>query len=279
MTAVERPNPARFDRKGTKIEWIKCKDISVVWASAQRPYNEKHAKRIASEFDPDMFDAIKVTMPNGNGIYHAIDGQHRKSAAEMLWGPEEYVPCEVLDAQDPARAAELFVEINSNRSPLHPINLFLANLTAGKETQIAINKIIKALGYKIGSQGKDNQIGAVAALESIYRQHGPDILALTLKALQETWGIDPNAVTAPLLRGYAAFLVEFKDTADLKRLRSSISNKYSPGNLVAVAKNYKEMHRISMIKAVKALLIVNYNKSKRSGTLRSKEGTGESVEE
>lgn len=261
----------KFDRKRTKIEWIRCKDISVVWATAQRPYNERHAQHIAANFDPDMFDTIKVTMPNGKGMYHIVDGQHRKGAAEILWGPNEMIPCEVLPAENPARAAKLFVEINSNRKPLQPITMFLVRVTAGEDSQVAINKIVKSLGLKIGHKAKDNDVGAVSALEEIYHNFGPDILSLTLKCLQETWGIDPNSVKASLLRGYASFLAEFHHSIELKRLRECISSKYSPGNLLAVAKTYKELHGGTSTRAVKSLLITNYNKRKRAGQIASKE--------
>lgn len=267
----------RFDRKRIGIEWIKCKDISVVWTSAQRPYNERHAKHIADNFDPDMFDTVKVTMPNGKGVYHAIDGQHRKSAVEMLWGPDETVPCEVLPADDPARAAELFGEINSNRKAVQPITMFLVRVTAGEEIYVAINKIVKSMGYKIGyknpAESREGSVGAVESLVSIYRTCGPDVLAMTLKCLQETWGMDANAVAAPLLRGYAAFLLEFQHRSDKKRLRETISSRYSPGNFVAVAKNYREMHGGNLTDAVKALILVNYNKGQRQDKkLVSKEG-------
>ena len=271
MAETHFKDAERFDKKQTKIEWIKCKDISVVWATAQRPYSEKHAKRIAANFDPDMFDTVKVTMPNGKGMYHAVDGQHRRAAAEMLWGPEEQIPCEVLPADDPARAAKLFVEINTNRQAPQPIAVFLVKVTAGEEMQVAINKLIKSLGYRIGSSAQDNQIGAVSALEYVYRTSGPDILALTLKCLQETWGMDPAAVGAAPIRGYASFLLEFQHKIEYRRLRDTISKKYTPGNFVAVAKNYKEMHGGNLPAAVKALLIVNYNKGRRTGKLTSKE--------
>lgn len=264
-------NVERFDKKRIKIEWIRCKDISVLWATAQRPYNEKHARHIAENFDPDMFDTIKVTMANGKGVYHVIDGQHRKTAAEMLWGPEERIPCEVLPAEDPARAAKLFVEINSNRKPLTLVTMFLVRVTAGEEMQVAINKIVKSLGLKVGYNLKDGQVTAVGAMESVYRSYGPDVLALTLKALLETWADDNNALSASLIRGYAAFLAEFKDIADLPRLRTNINRSYTPGNLLAVAQNYREIHGGSIVMAIKLLLITSYNKNKRAGQLASKE--------
>ena len=67
-----------------EIKWIPCKQLSLVWAEAQRPLNESHAKSIADNFDPEMFGTIAVTKPNGAGIYHIIDGHHRQEIADEL---------------------------------------------------------------------------------------------------------------------------------------------------------------------------------------------------
>jgi hypothetical protein len=96
-------------------KWIKIKHLSVVWATAQREFNERHASKIAASFDPDLFDDLVVTLPNGDGIYHVVDGQHRMAAIRSLWGEEEMVPCRVVTAQDPARAAVIFDKINTGR--------------------------------------------------------------------------------------------------------------------------------------------------------------------
>src|SRR5262245_47168180 len=97
-----------------KLEWIPCRNLAVVWPEAQRPYKESVAKKIADNFDPDKFDPCRVTLPNGNGIYHLCEGQHRKSGLEMLYGPNELCPCIIVEESDPARAAEVFLGINAD---------------------------------------------------------------------------------------------------------------------------------------------------------------------
>ena len=69
-----------FDRKTDKnIQWIPAKNLSVVWVQAQRPFVLKNAKNIADNFDKDMFGTLAVTLPNGQGIYHVIEGQTPRS--------------------------------------------------------------------------------------------------------------------------------------------------------------------------------------------------------
>ena len=53
--------PEKFNEKDQRIEWLPNKLLSVIWISAQRPYRELHARKIASNFDPDRFDPIRVS--------------------------------------------------------------------------------------------------------------------------------------------------------------------------------------------------------------------------
>ena len=62
------PNQSQLSSKDYKLEWIRVRDLAVVWPEAQRPYKERWAKEIADNFDPDKFDPIKVTLPNGNPL-------------------------------------------------------------------------------------------------------------------------------------------------------------------------------------------------------------------
>jgi len=258
----------RFDVQRRRIQWIPVGKISVVWAQAQQPFDEKHAKDIASAFDPDMFDPIKVTKANGSGQHHAIDGQHRRAAVEMLFGPQEKVPCEVLDADDPVRAAELFGKINTMRKRPQPLSIFKVQVTAGDETAVAVSKIAQGLGYRIENSHQDRNIMAVAALVSIYRRHGPEILENTLKLIQATWGVDPNAVVGPILRGYAEFLVEHGQTANWQRVKEVILKRYTPGRFVAAAKTAREMTGGNMAEAIKKLIVSNYNNHYRGAHLK-----------
>jgi hypothetical protein len=261
-----------FDKR-IKIEWIQTSKLSVIWAQSQRPLDEKFAKSIADDFDPDKYGTLSVTMPNGKGIYHIIDGQHRKRAAEIALGEGQAVPCQVFNATDPARAAELFDEINSNRKALKTIDLFKVRVTAGDEDHVAVMKIVKAnaLSIQESARRSDKSICATAALLAVYRQQGADVLDVTLKVLQATWGMDKNAVVAPLLRGYGQFLAEFVRKVNLQRLHETVARNHTPGRFVGAAKTYREMNGGSLHAAVRDLLLVTYNKGlKMSAHLRAK---------
>ena len=257
-----------FNRKVHKIEWIPVGKISVVWANAQREFDEGHAKWIADNFDPDMVNPVRVTMPNGNGIYHCVDGQHTARAIEMLYGPDERAPCIVLPEADPARAASLFVGHNTNQKRPQPLQIFKVRVTAGNETAVAVNKIAASLGYRIENAHQDKNILAVAALESVYKKHGADVLTNTLKIIQATWGMDPNAVVSHIIRGYAAFIAEYGDQANWQRLKEVVQKRYTPGRFVGAAKTAREMTGGNMAEAVKKVLVGAYNRGHRGTHLK-----------
>lgn len=254
-----------FNKAAHQTKWIPVKQLSVVWASAQREFDEGWAKHLAATFDPDMFGELAVTLPNGNGIYHVIDGQHRKAAVQALYGDEEKVPCRIFDAVEPARAAEIFDKINTNRKKPQPIDVFKTRVTAGYEVETAVNKITQDSGYRVSMQHKDGMIGAVNALVSVYRSYGPKVLADTLRLIQATWGLDPNAVTAPIIRGYGAFVTEYGNKANWGRLTERVSKKYSPGQFMGAARSAREFRRGSMADAVTYVLINTYNAGLKTG--------------
>lgn len=265
----------KFDPKAKgfkEITWIPVKNISVVWQQSQRPLNETHAQKIADNFDPEMFGTLAVTKPNGKGIYHAIDGQHRKVAVEKIWGGEEKVPCQVFDAEDPSRAAKLFDSINSTRKNPSPIDLFRVRVTSKNEPEISIDRIVRRCGYVVNNNRtrQDNAIACVAALKAVYQAYGDDVLEKTLQLIQAIWDVqDDSATQANIVRGFGEFLSEFRDL-DWKRLREAVGNKYTPARLQAAAKMGKEMHGGAISTEVKKLIINVYNTGLRSGAKKLK---------
>lgn len=255
---------AKFDPRSKafkEIKWIPVKNLSIVWAESQRILNEKHAQNIADNLDPEMFGTIAVTKPNGHGIYHVIDGQHRRVAIEKLWGADESVPCQVFDAEDPARAAQLFDVINTHRRKPSPVEIFKVRVTAQNELQTEINKIVVKCGYRIGEKNK-NSIHCVAALELVYQSYGAIILEYTLKLIQQTWGEEPTAPVGDIVRGIGVFLSEFRNV-NFDKLSTALAAKYTPSRFLGASRAGREVNGCSMTLAIRDLLIATYNKTVR----------------
>jgi hypothetical protein len=259
--------------------YIPIKHLSVVWVQAQRPYDERWAKSIADDFDPDKFDPIVVTKPNGEGIYHIIEGQHRRHALRMFAArcngvtspDDEQAPCRVIDEADPARAAEIWLGINAGRKPVPPIVKFNVAVIANRPIEVAINRCIHRVGFKVSANKQKDTISAVSALRMIYNRHGIITLEQTLKVLRYLWDGDPQAVTSPMLRGFAMFMNEFGDNVAQKRLRQQVGFEYSPYAFHQAAEARKVSTREPTDEAISELIIREYNKGlKDDSRLRHK---------
>lgn len=250
---------AAINRASHTAQWIAVKDLSVVWSNAQRPCDDKWAQKIADNFDADLFGVVSVSMPNGSGVYHVIDGQHRVAAMKLLFGENEKVPCNVFDAAEPARAAHIFNQINTSRRRPGRIDIFRVRVTAGEEVEVAVDKIIRSLGYKVGYNKIDGNISAVEALTYVYKIHGSDVLRYSLNLIKSTWGLSADAMIAPIIRGYAAFIAEHGKDAKWERMVDRVSKKFSPGHLLGAARSLREGLQCSTDEAVKQVLFNAYN--------------------
>lgn len=253
------------------ITHIPVKNLSVVWTQSQRPLNETWAKEIADNLDPDLFDPIIVTKPNGKGIYHIIDGQHRRHALEM-WtkNPNEQAPCRVISDADPARAAEIWLDINGGRKAVKPIHGFNVAVIARREPEVTIHTVVHANGFQIVNRKQPDAITAVGALRIVFNRHGKATLDRTLRLLRLLWAGDPSSVSSPLLRGFGIFVHEFGNHADAKRLVGRLS-QLSPYDLWQAADARKTSSMEKIDEAIAELVLREYNKGlKDDAKLRHK---------
>lgn len=257
----------QFEKPAHTTKWIPVKNLSVVWAHAQRDLNEKHVDRIADSFDPDLFDDLVVTLPNGNGIYHVVDGQHRRAAIQKLFGESENVPCRVVNATEPAQAAAIFDKINTSRKAPSSVEKFSVRVTAGEKTECDINKIVTFLGYHVAVYKSPTTITAVSSLINVYKNFGAEVLKEVLMTIKATWSDDANAVDGPIISGYGELVAEHRGHLNWKRLREQIAKTYTPGQLLGRAKYHKEMAGVSLAEGVRHVLVTTYNQGIRNGKL------------
>jgi hypothetical protein len=256
------------DRMQLDITYIAIKNLSVVWAQAKRPFNEKWAREIAEDFDPDKFDPPVVTKPNGIGHYHVVEGQHRVYGAKLALGSDEQqLPCRVVDAEDPARAAEIWLGINSGRKATKPIQHFVIAVVAKREPETEIDALVHRLSYKIASSKGDYCITAVSALKNIHRKFGATLLKATLVVIDKTWPGDASAFGGELLKGYAAFVNEWRGM-DPNRLievvkAGSRGVAGTPHQLLTSSRAYAEQMGMTITESISEQLRIRYNKNLR----------------
>lgn len=256
----------KIERKPHTTTWLPIEDLSVVWVQAQRPFDEGWAQKIAEDFDPDHFGIISVTLPNGDGKYHIIDGQHRCHAVRLALGSDQKVPCNVFEAEDPARAAEIFDKINTNRKSPGAIDRFKVRVTAGYEREVAVDRIIRSLGYRVAFATEPGTLRAVGACLFVYDRFGGTILESALKLLQATWKNDPTAVDAPLIRGYGTFLHKYPG-ANWGRVVERVSRQHTALQFLIHSRTTRDMFGGSLSDGVVRMLVETYNRGLKKGHL------------
>ncbi len=255
-------------KKDHDVKWIPVGELKVIWTAAQRTQEQPHIDEIKEGFDPDLVQTLTVTEPNGNGIYHIIDGGHRAEAVRQLWGDEQRLPCTVLLNMDEAGAAKAFRGINRGRRGIHPITDFHVAVTACDAEAVAINNLLTELGYKVGWEPGD--IRAVKACYIVCRKYGIDGLREALKLIQDTWGMDVDAVNGCIIKGVALLLDTYREDVNHKRLIERSAKHYTPARLLGTAKSAREIHRGTMPPNIMLVLVENYNHNLRSGRLGEK---------
>lgn len=249
------------------VKWIPVHSLSVLWTKTQRGLNDGKVKRIMDAFDPDALGSIIVTMPNGEGIHHVIDGQHRVEAVRRLWGSDQRVPCVVLEARTPSQAAEIWMKINTARSAPSAVEQFKIAVQAGRQPEVEVDGLIRGHGYTIDVAGGEGTIRAVRACMKIRRQHGIVALKETFEAIQACWGMDADSTHQGIVGGFGELFGIHKSGVDRGRLADKVTKKYTPARLIAAARGRRDYNRGSLSTNVAELLRVAYNSGLRSKTL------------
>lgn len=249
-------------KKDRDEKWLPVGELMVKFRDAQRELNERKVNRIAEDFDPYAIGRVQVARVNGS--YHIVDGQHRVAAVQKLWGDDEMVPCDVIPAESAAEAAELFLKVNDERSPVQAIDRFKIAVQAGREDYVEVNDLLTGLGYKVSGGQEDGYFAAVSAAMSVHRKYGVGVLKDALLLIQATWGMNRDSVHTALVQGFAGLVGEQGSAIDRKRLVGRVSKEYTPARLIGAAKTAREMFRGTVPANVERVLVSTYNHGLRT---------------
>lgn len=246
-------------REEYPVKWIPVGELSVIWAQSQRPLNERRVKQIMDAPDPDALGVLTVTLPNGKGVHHIIDGQHRAEAFRRLWGDKEKLPCLILPSKGTVEAANIWLKMNGGRAKPGALDSFRVGVTARYEAETAVNDLTKSLGYRVGLDSKDGVISCVSALLSIHKRHGNEVLKDTLLTIQGCWGRTRDSVQNMIVQGFSEVIATHRGALDRKRLVDRVSKKYTPARFIAAARSGQDFHGGTLSGAAAKLLVNTYN--------------------
>ena len=197
----------KFTREMFGVEkWISLDKLKID-INVQRELQDNHVQNIIKKFDPSAFGRLVVTQRE-DGYYYITDGQHRKSALEML-GINE-APCVVVNLCDIKDEGINFININQQSAKVSNIDKYRIGCSSMITEWLRVKEVVDFIGCKVGTN--KNQINCTAALyklvntSRIETSRERDIM-LTKKALfilKTVWGIE--SITHAMVNGMFIFL-------------------------------------------------------------------------
>jgi hypothetical protein len=220
----------------------------------QRPLTS-FVEKIEHDYNPALIGTLCVS-ERSKTKYALIDGQTRAEGMKRVG--EDRAPCIVYQGLTLEQEAELFAKFQTERRGMTSASRFRAEVIAGHETAVAIDKIVTEHGFLVDHNSTEpGALRAVAALEYLYRgtldrrtkggKHtDPELLADTLDILRQAWPKLPDtAKSAVMIRGLGWYLARNPDgkprtsEIDTERLVARLS-KVTPSDLAKRAEALRE---------------------------------------
>jgi hypothetical protein len=230
------PEPRDY-RKAKRLETQCSVGETVIEGFQRKILNRLRIKKIKADFSWVSFGRpVAYILSLDPPLYSIIDGQHRVTAVREMWGESIEIPILIVDKPEYTERAEMFVQTDENRTKLHPLDKFNAELEAQRAEAVGINDIAQSVGARVGQRGGGSGadvVGAITSLKTAYR-YGPDVLERTLIILREVWEHDAGRHLAVNIVGVSMLLNTYppiKDKRVIERLRI-LSDKAGGGRAI-----------------------------------------------
>ncbi len=176
----------------------------------QRNLSMQHIKKTADNFDLYQINPVKVS--RRNGINYVFNGQHTIEIVALVSGSRDTpVWCMVYDDMDYKIEADVFANQQKFVKGLAPYEIFMANIEAENETQMAIKSLVESYGLTISKTKAPGMICAVSSLEFIYKKYGFHVLDRSIRLCVGAWEGETGSLSSGILKGIAILIAAFGD--------------------------------------------------------------------
>lgn len=189
------------------FEWLPLGSLEVD-PEGQRRYRPDKAQYYAERFQLEAMGYPVVNKRDKKNF--VVDGQHRVGALRLVgFLPDDVVECEVYDGLTPEGESALFL-MRNDRTAVSSFDTFRLAMRAGRELEVAVNKIVLAQQLKIArTAGAKNSISAVGSLIEVYNTAGGPGLGRTLRLLRDSFDGHPRAFAATTMKGMAQVIARY----------------------------------------------------------------------
>ena len=203
----------------------------------QRNLSMQHIKKTAENFDLYQINPVKVS--RRNGINYVFNGQHTIEIVALVSGSRDTpVWCMVYDDMDYKIEADVFANQQKFIKGLAPYEIFMANIEAENETQMAIKSLVESYDLAISKTKAPGTICAVSSLEFIYRKYGFHVLDRSIRLCVGTWEGEVGSLSSGILKGIAILIVTFGDNIKDDVFKEKVG-AYSSREISRLAKERK----------------------------------------
>ena len=203
----------------------------------QRNLSMQHTKKTAEKFDLYQINPVKVS--RRNGINYVFNGQHTIEIVALVSGSRDTpVWCMVYDDMDYKIEADVFANQQKFIKGLAPYEIFMANIEAENETQMAIKSLVESYDLAISKTKAPGTICAVSSLEFIYKKYGFHVLDRSIRLCVGTWEGEVGSLSSGILKGIAILIVTFGDNIKDDVFKEKVG-AYSSREISRLAKERK----------------------------------------
>lgn len=207
--ATENTKARQRIERVAHLKWVPI-NLMKVPPMVQRPLNQSRVDHLANEFDPEQLGI--PTVNKRAGFFWLLDGQHRVEMLRQVGWGDQQIQCWVYEDLTEQEEAETFLKLNDTLA-VSGFARFRSAITAGREVEVNINKIVKAAGLRISTDSGDGAIHAVVTLKRIYERSDGETLAKTLELVRDAYG--DAGLEAAVLNGLAMMVQRYQNELDV----------------------------------------------------------------
>jgi len=237
-----------------RLRWVSIEQMKVS-PRAQRDLVQARVDRISSAFDLEQVGTPTVNLRDG--AWYIIDGQHRVEALRQIGWGDQQIQCWAYEGLSEQDEAEKFLKLNDVLA-VHAFARFRVAVRAGRDDEVAIDRIVQAAGLRISQDKGDGAISAVGTLLRVYHRSDEATLARTLEVIREAYG-DPG-LEAAVIDGVGLLCQRYNGDLDLESAVSRLARAHGGVNaLLGRAENLRKQtgNRRGHCVAAAAVEIIN----------------------
>lgn len=213
MTTKRSGSPSRVQRTA-HLMWVPVSRIKVP-PHAQRELRQHRVDAICANLDLEQIGA--PTVSKRGDWFHVLDGQHRLAALKQAGfdGDGYQLQCWCYEGLSDDQEAEVFLKLNDTLT-VDAMSKFRIGVSAGREVETDINRIVRAQGLRVSRDTIDGGIAAVGTLRRVYGRAGGPTLGRTLRIIRDAYG-DPG-LEAIVIDGLALVCQRYNGQLDDEHL-------------------------------------------------------------